>query len=326
MTLFTGKHAIVSTLLELVFVFIVSVILISTGVLHAAPAQTHYKTPQDAVTAIVTALRNEDMKTLQAALGSEGDAILHSGDDVQDKEGRDRFLAAYDKKAKVVDQGPAKSVLEVGDDAWPFPIPLVREPQGWRFDTAAGTEEILNRRVGRNEMSVMQVALAFVDAEREYATYDRDGDKILEYAQRVVSTPGKKDGLYWPTKDNEPESPLGDGVAAAEAKGYQTPKAQTAEPAAYYGYHYKLLTGQGPNAEGGAYDYIVKGNMIGGFGLVAWPATYGNSGVMTFIVNHDGTVFQKDLGDDTAKIASAMTKFDPDKTWTKQEPKLVSAE
>jgi hypothetical protein len=259
-------------------------------------------------------------------LGPEADAILHSGDDVQDEEGRERFLAAYDTKAAIVDQGPAKSVLEVGEDNWPFPIPLVREPHGWRFDTAAGKEELLDRRVGRNEMSVMQVALAYVDAQRDYATYDRDGDKILEYAQRFVSTPGKKDGLYWPSKDGEPESPLGDGFTAAQAKGYQVPSAPGDEPAAYYGYHYKILTGQGPNAAGGAFDYVVKDNMIGGFALVAYPATYGNSGVMTFVVNHDGSVFQKDLGDDTEKVASAMTKFDPDKSWAKQEPKMVSAE
>jgi hypothetical protein len=317
MTLFDTDAAMGSRL-GLVFFFVASAAIGGTGVVRAAP--------QDAVTSIVTALRNEDMATLQATLGSEGDAILHSGDAVQDKAGRERFLAAYDEKSKIVDQGPAKSVLEIGNDAWPFPIPLVREPQGWRFDTAAGTEELLNRRVGRNEMSVMQVALAYVDAQREYATYDRDGDKLLEYAQRFISTPGKKDGLYWPSKAGEPESPLGDGFAAAEAKGYEVPTTPGDEPAAYYGYHYKLLTAQGPNAAGGAFDYVVKDNMIGGFALVAYPATYGNSGVMTFVVNHDGAVFQKDLGDDTDKVASAMTKFDPDKSWTKQEPKMVSAE
>jgi hypothetical protein len=325
MTLVTGKSAL-SLRMGLVFLFVSAALVGGADATRAAPAQTHYKTPQDAVTSLVTALRSEDMTTLQGALGSEGDAILHSGDNVQDKAGRDRFLAAYDKKASIVDKGPAKSVLEVGDDAWPFPIPLVREPSGWRFDTAAGKEEILNRRIGRNELSVIQVALAYADAQRDYATYDRDGDKVLEYAQRFISTPGKKDGLYWPTKDNEPESPLGDGFTAAQAKGYQVPAKQGAEPTSYYGYQYKLLTAQGPNAAGGAFDYIVKGNMIGGFALVAYPTTYANSGVMTFVINHDGEVFQKDLGDNTQAIARAMTKYDPDKTWTKQDPRMAAAQ
>lgn len=286
----------------------------------SAPAfadQTRYTTAQQGVDALVAALRKEDLKTLQQALGPAGDAILKSGDAIADREGRQRFLAAYDKKAKLVDQGGAKAQLEIGDDAWPFPIPLVREAAGWRFDTAAGKEEILNRRVGRNELSVIQACLAYVDAQREYATFDRDGDKILEYAQRFVSTTGKKDGLYWETKGNEPESPLGDNFARAKDKGYDAPSGE--EPGTYFGYRYKILTNQGSNAAGGAFDYIAKGNMIGGFAMVAYPATYGNSGVMTFVVNHDGQVFARDLGPKTDTMASSMTKFDPDKTWSKEE-------
>jgi hypothetical protein len=209
--------------------------------------------------------------------------------------------------------------LVIGKDDWPFPIPLKKVDDRWRFDTAAGKEEILNRRIGQNELSTIQTMLAFVDAQGDYAEFQRQRSGMPEYAQRILSTPGKMDGLYWPSAEGEPQSPLGPLVAAARAAGYRK-SAKAEEPSPYHGYFYKVLTGQGPNAPGGAIDYIVNGRMIGGFGLVAWPARYGDSGVMTFMVNHDGVVYQKNLGPQTAKLAPTISRFDPDPSWQKVEP------
>jgi DUF2950 family protein len=199
-------------------------------------------------------------------------------------------------------------VLSIGKDAWPFPIPLVKEAAGWRFDTAAGKEEILNRRIGRNELDAMQAALAYGDAQREYYAMNPQKDKLLQYAQKFVSTQGKRDGLYFPTKEGEPRSPLGPLFDKAKAAGYE-------QGGGYHGYRYKILKAQGPDAKGGAYDYVVKGKMIGGYALVAWPVNYGNTGVMTFMVNHDGVIYEKNLGPGTAAAAEKITRFNPDKTW-----------
>jgi len=253
------------------------------------------------------------MKGILEILGSDAKSILESGDPVADNEGRERFVKSYDEANKLVKSGEAQMVLEVGKDEWPFLILLVKKSNGWRFDTKEGKEEIINRRIGRNELDVIQVCLAIVDAEREYYQRDPDGDKLLQYAQKLISTKGKRDGLYWETKPNEQPSPLGSLVARARAEGY---KGAGGKPVPYHGYYYKLLTGQGKDASGGAYDYLVQGKMIGGFGVVAYPAQYGSSGIMTFIVNHDSVVYQKDLGPKTASVAQSMTKFNPDKTWT----------
>jgi hypothetical protein len=209
--------------------------------------------------------------------------------------------------------------LVIGKDDWPFPIPLKKVDDRWRFDTAAGKEEILNRRIGQNELSTIQTMLAYVDAQGDYAQLKRQQSGTAEYAQRILSSPGKKDGLYWPTAAGEPTSPFGPLVAAARTAGYRR-AAKAQGPTPYHGYFFKVLTGQGPNAPGGAADYIVKGRMIGGFGLVAWPARFDDSGIMTFIVNHDGVVYQKDLGPQTAKIAPTISRFDPDQSWQKTEP------
>ena len=211
-----------------------------------------------------------------------------------------------------------KVTLVVGNQEWPFPIPIVKKGETWVFDTKAGNEELLNRRIGRNELNTIQTCLAIVDAQREYAMKDRDSDKLLEYAQKFWSTPGKKDGLYWEAKEGEAQSPLGPLAARAVEEGYDGRKPGD-KPMPYHGYFYRILKAQGKNAPGGAYDYVVRGKMIGGFALVVFPAEYGASGIMTFIVNHDGVVYQKDLGKETGKIAKAMTKFDPDKTWKKVE-------
>jgi hypothetical protein len=209
--------------------------------------------------------------------------------------------------------GADKATLVVGVQDWPFPIPLVQQDGKWRFDTAAGRAEILYRRIGRNELNAIQACLAFVDAQQDYAEKERAGGGSAAYAQRIVSRPGKKDGLYWPAKAGEEQSPLGELAARASAEGYRGGAQRTP----YHGYYYKVLTRQGPNAAGGELDYVVRGNMIGGFALVAYPAEYGNSGVMTFVVNHQGTVFEKDLGVDTARISGGMTAFDPDASWKK---------
>jgi hypothetical protein len=230
-------------------------------------------------------------------------------------------MAAYDRKNQVVKEGDKKAVLFIGTEEWPFPIPIVERRGTWRFDTAAGREEILYRRIGRNELAAIQVSLAYIDAQNEYAEQDRTGSGFKTYARRIISSEGKKDGLYWPAKDGEPESPIGEIAAAASAQGYKIGGGR----APFHGYYYKILTAQGPTAPGGAMNYVVRGNMIGGFALVAYPAQYGNSGVMTFLVNHDGVVFQKDLGPQTARIAERMRTFNPDHTWQKVAIDLTAA-
>ena len=282
----------------------------AAGVAHAQQA---FKTPDEAAGALAAAAKAGDMKALVTVLGPDGEDIVSSGDDVQDAETRQRLVAAYEAKHRIAMEGDAKAVVVVGPDDYPFPIPIVRAKGMWRFDTVAGREEILLRRIGKNELDAIQTSLAYVDAQNEYAEQDRTGAGINTYAQRIVSQPGKKDGLYWPTAQGEAESPLGELIAQATRQGYRAGAARTP----YHGYYYKILTRQGPAAEGGALDYVVRGKMIGGFALVAYPAEYRNSGVMTFLVNHRGTVFQKDLGPNTERLAEAMVSFNPDKTWKK---------
>ena len=273
-------------------------------------AQERYKTPDEAVAALIAASRAADRQAVMRVLGPGSAEIVSSGDDVADAAGRKRVLDAYDTKHQVVTEGADKAVLVIGNEDWPFPIPLVRKDGSWQFDTAAGRDEILFRRIGRNELSAIQAALAYVDAQHEYAEKGVAGNGV--YAQRIVSQAGKKDGLYWPAQSREDESPLGELAAGAAAEGYRT-SGQQRSP--YHGYYFKVLTRQGPNALGGALDYVVRGNMIGGFALIAYPAEYRNSGVMTFLVNHQGTVYERDLGPNTARIASGMTAFNPDNTW-----------
>ena len=243
--------------------------------------------------------------------GASAKELLFSGDAVADKRRRGEFLAAYDEKNRLETKGEEK-ILIVGKQDWPFPIPVVKKGDSWIFDTEKGREEILNRRIGENELFTIQALLAVVDAQREYARKDRDRDALLEYAQKFISDAGKKNGLYWPAKAGEPQSPLGPIMTQGSSEGYQL---KTGTPAPYHGYYYRILLAQGKDAPGGAYSYLVKGKMIGGFAVVAYPAQYGNSGVMTFIVNHDGKVFQKNLGPNTAATAKGMKEYNPDKTW-----------
>jgi len=276
--------------------------------------QRLFKSPDEAVKAFLEALRVHNEKELAAIFGPAVKELFASGDPLVNKAERERFVKACDEMNRLDHETDIKAVLHVGKEDWPFPIPVIKGKEGWYFDTDEGMEELLNRRIGRNELNTIQTCLAYVDAQREYALKDRDNNKLLEYAQKITSDKGKRNGLYWEAKPGEEPSPLGGFFAKAVKEGYSPTKAQS-KPVPYHGYYYKILKAQGKNASGGEYDYLVKGKMIGGFALVAYPAEYGNSGVMTFIVNHEGVVFQKDLGKDTAKVASSITKFDPDKTW-----------
>jgi hypothetical protein len=304
---------------------VAGLVLAATAPLAGAAAvrQRTYATPDEAAAALVAAARGHDAKAILEVLGEDAGPLIHSGDPVRDRNGRDRFVHAYEESHAVTRSGDDKAVLEVGKSEWPFPIPLVRSAAGWRFDAAEGKEEILDRRIGRNELSAVEVCQAYADAQREYHLRNPSGDALPHYAQRFTSTPGKRDGLFWETKPGEEPSPLGPLVTSARGEGYGG-KAGGATRAPYHGYYYRILTAQGPGAAGGAYDYVVRGQMIGGFALVAYPAIWDNSGVMTFLVNHDGVVFQKDLGPDTAAIAEAMTTFNPDDTWTRVAPAASS--
>ena len=278
-----------------------------------ASAQQSFKTPDEAASALVAAAKTSDRKALLTVLGPAGEDIVSSGDEVADEGVRKEFVAAYDEKHEIHPDGDHATLI-IGKDDFPFPIPLVRKGDAWRFDTEAGRVEVLYRRVGANELDTIAAVLAYVDAQNEYADKDH-GAGVGVYAQRINSQPGKKDGLYWPTAAGEEASPLGDLAAAGAAEGYRIRGGGERRP--FHGYYYQILTRQGPAAPGGVQDYVVKGKMIGGFALVAWPAEYGNSGVMTFIVNHSGTVYEKDLGSRTTQVASNMTAFNPDDSWKK---------
>jgi len=276
--------------------------------------QKSFPSPEEAVNALVVAVRANDKQELLAILGSGGMELISSGDEVADKAGREKFLKAYNEMNKLEKASANKIILHLGKDDWSLPIPVVEKSKKWLFDTKAAKEEILNRRIGRNELRVMDVLHAYVDAQHEYASKDCNGGGKVEFAQRLISTKGKRDGLYWDAKEGEAESPLGPLVAQAAKEGYPHADLQP-----FHGYYFKILKGQGKHADGGAYNYVVKGKMILGFALVAYPAEYQNSGVMTFIVNQEGIIYQKDIGKETKRRAEAMKIFDPDKTWSKAE-------
>jgi hypothetical protein len=279
-----------------------------------ASAQQRFKTPGEAADALAAAARAGDVGGLVRILGRGSTDIVDSGDATADDATRRAFVAAYDAKHQVKVEGGTKATLLLGESDWPFPIPLQQTANGiWRFNTAAGREEILYRRIGRNELSAAMAALAYVQAQHEYAEMDAKRGGTGSYAQKIPSSPGKKDGLYWPAAAGEPESPLGEFIAAASRSG------KVGGTAPLFGYYYRILTRQGRSAPGGEYDYVVRGNMIGGFALVAYPAEYGITGVMTFLVNKDGDLFQKDLGSSTGRIASGMSSFNPDHTWRRLE-------
>jgi hypothetical protein len=289
-------------------------LLVATAAARAAEPGQSFASPDEAVAAMVAAARGDDAAGLERILGPEGRPLVESGDAVADREGRQTFVVAYDQMHRIEAEGDGKAVLVIGQDEWPMPIPLVRKDRSWHFDTAAGSREILDRRIGRNELSTVQTCRALVEAQREYAAKDRLDDGLQEYAQHFRSSAGKHDGLYWEAAAGEEESPIGELVAEARAEGYP-PRAEGAPPIPYHGYFFRILTRQGPHAAGGAYDYVANGHMIGGFALIAFPATYGDSGIMTFIVNQDGKVFERNLGPETEAAARKIAAFDPDPSW-----------
>ena len=295
------------------FALFAAMAVLVSGPVAAADAKSKvFGSPEEGGKALAAATKAGDVKAMLAVLGSGAKAIVSSGDAVQDRAAYARFTKAYEEVNKIEMSGDAKAVLSVGKDAWPFPIPLVKSADGWRFDAKEGSEELVNRRIGKNELAVIQVAEAYVDAQKEYYLRNPGQDKLLHYAQKFISAKGKRDGLYFPTRAGEPPSPLGGLFATAQAEGY---KGESGKPSPYHGYYYRILKAQGPDAKGGAYDYVAKGKMIGGFALLAYPASYGNSGITTFVVNHDGKVYQKDFGPATASAAAKIKKYNPDGSW-----------
>jgi hypothetical protein len=274
--------------------------------------QETFTTPGAAVQALVKALEADDKNALLAVLGPDGKEVISSGDEVSDRKGEERFVDSYKAQHALVASGPSKMILTVGANAWPMPIPLVKSAGKWSFDSASGKEEILYRRIGANEFGAIAVSRGYVQAQKLYAAKGHDGQPAGIYASHLLSEPGKQNGLYWETKEGEPTSPAGPFLAKASAGGYNLQSNQTP----YHGYFYRILKAQGPGAQGGAKSYEIDGKLTGGFAMVAFPAEYRNSGVMTFIVNEQGRVYQKDLGEQTAELAKAMTEFNPDKGWT----------
>jgi len=308
------------TIFQLLLLLVLFIVFTAGGTALAASKknpQKFFASPEEAVQSLVAAAKNNDKKKLLAILGPGSQTIVSSGDPVADKAGRERFIKLYEEKNTIEGADTGRAVLTMGNEEYRFPVPVVKRGTSWYFDAKAGREELLNRRIGKNELEVIDILREYVDAQREYAAKDWDGDGVTEFAQKFRSTPGKKDGLYWETKEGEEESPFGSLAAKAAQEGYA--KAKNTKPSPFHGYYFKILKAQGDEAEGGAFDYVVNGKMILGFALVAYPAQYGASGIMTFIVNQNGVVYQKDLGRKTATIAAKMTRYDPDKSWKKVE-------
>lgn len=284
-------------------------LLLSTGSAIAQRVQQVFESPQAAMEQFGAAIRNNDVAALNAMLGDGYESIIPPVTKADYKQ----FLTAWDKKHEILMNDTEHAHIGVGDKGWTLPIPIVKQRNGWMFDMDEAEDEIQMRTIGANELAVMQVLLAYHDAQNEYAEVDRNGDGVLEYAQKIQSSPGAKDGLYWPTSSSEKPSPLGELFADAAAKG-------ALEGKGYYGYDYRVLKAQGKAAQGGAMSYLVRGKMIAGFGLIAWPVRYGDTGVMTFIINQDGQIFQKNLGPNSTAIAKNIQTFNPDATWTKVDP------
>lgn len=298
--------------------------LISWALIVAAPLaigaqavqQKTFATSAEALEALIAAARSGDSKELLNILGEAAEPTLHSGDAVQDRQVRARFIEAFNTAHELKRGANGQLILEIGKDQWEFPFPVVQRNSRWHFDTATGIDEVINRRIGENELSTLQSCAAFVDAQREYYRLNPQRDPLMHFAQKLVSTEGRKDGLYWPAADSETPSPLGEGFARARAEGYFLNPPQKTTP--YHGYVYKLLSKQGSHAKGGAYDYMAGDKLLGGFALLAFPAEYNSSGVVSFIVSHEGVIYSKDLGPNTFKLASHIEAFDPDSSWKRE--------
>ncbi len=299
------KKLVTACLISLLMVF-------SVAAESARNYQAVFKTPTDAVYGLLEAIRTNNYYAISDILGSEYHRFIETPDRAAEAVRRKAFYhTVYRDGYKLVKQDNGSLVMEIGAQAWPFPIPIVWEGNGWRFDAKTGFEELLNRRVGMNELATIKTMQVLIDAQLQYATLDRDNDEVLEFAQKFNSTNGRYDGLFWKNGENESQSPLSSVVK--DASEYLT--ATTRTNPIFKGYHYKILTAQGSNSNGGAYDYIVNGNMVAGFSVIAYPADYGSTGVMTFIANHEGEVFQKDLGNHTRAITMGMRVFNPDDSW-----------
>ncbi len=279
---------------------------------HAAP--TSYPTPDAAVDAVIAALDAKDRDALVAVFGKESEDVIFSGDTVQDRNNWREFLRSYNELHRIVPDGDASATLDIGRDLWPFPAPLVKDAAGWHFDAEAARDEVLLRRIGENELDVIDLMQRYGAAQAAYRAEDADGDGVHAFAASILSDPGKRDGLYWPDAPGAPESPIGDLMARAAAEGYNFDGTDES-PEPYLGYYFRILTRQGPAAPGGAYDYMVAGHMLAGHALLAFPAAYGDSGVMTFMVGEDGVVYENDLGDGTLDKAAAIDSFDPGEGW-----------
>ena len=279
-----------------------------------APSYRSFATPEDAVRALVDAVKAGALEDVVAIFGPDGKELADSSDPATARRNRDVFMVAAAEAWQLVDEGNERKVLVVGNERWPFPVPLTKSASGWRFDTAAGKEEVLDRRIGRNELAVIRICRTYVAAQRLYAERGHDGQPSGLYARTFWSDPGRENGLFWPAGRGQKRSPLGDLVAHAAAEGRPLGN-DGPQPSPFHGYYFKILTAQGPAAAGGAKDYVVDGRMSGGFALVAWPAQYDVTGVMTFVVNQDGIVREKDLGPDTDGAARSMTLYNPDGSW-----------
>ena len=277
--------------------------------------QLSFSSPDSAVTALVSALEKRDVVTLRRLLGPETEGLVGTGDTTAYRKDRDAFLARYRARHQLVAGGPDDVILQVGEDQWPLPVPLLRRNGRWHFDGDAAARELQARRIGGNELRTIDVMRGFVDAQQEYASAGHDGAPPGIYARVLRSDPGRQNGLYWQVAAGQPQSPAGPFLAAAAAEGY-TAAAGANGPAPYHGYVYRMLFSQGPSADGGAREYVVDGKLTGGFALLAYPAEYGETGIQTFIVGPDGLVWQRDLGEKTAEAAAGITKFDPDSSWT----------
>jgi hypothetical protein len=288
--------------------YVTVVVTLASGLHAAAPKaiQETFATPQEAAQALIDATEHNDTAAMMRVLGPDGKDIIASGDPAEDVKHRAEFARFAHQKLRIDQENPLNTTLIIGEQEWPFPVPLVEKDGKWRFDSTKGRLEILARRIGQNELNAVDVCRGYVEAQQEYAAEDRDNDGILEYAQKIISSPGKHDGLYWDGATIVPKA----FAEAAESYAKEGTKLQP-----YHGYYFRVLKAQGPDAQGGALSYVVKGEMIGGFALVAWPAEYGVSGIHSFIVNHHGIVYEKDLGAGSATLAKQMTRFNPDKSW-----------
>jgi hypothetical protein len=299
------------TMLRCILLALLASLAIGSGA-TAAATQRNFASPDEATQALVQAVKAHDRAATLAVLGQDAASWISSGDSAADQAAVAHFIETYDARHEVV-QKDGKATLTLGADDFPFAFPLVRKGARWHFDTAAGKLEMLARRIGENELSAIKVLQAIVDAQLDYASADRNGDGVPAYARKFLSSPGKHDGLYWPVEPGQPPSPAGELLARASSEGYEL---RGKQPVPYHGYYYRPLTRQGKHAAGGALDYMVGGRAIGGFAVVAYPARYANSGIMTFIVNQDGRIYQADLGRDTQARALKMKEYDPGPGWT----------